>query len=199
VDNGWDALTPPAGVRPDERDGSGGRLTSAYITHRGQLVRFLTRRLHSSATAEDVAQDLYLRLSAIAASVRDPKAFLFRAAANLASNHARDEARRAALRVEAMADGLAPIESLDPERRALGAERLRRVAAAVGALPDRTRAIFIMNRYDGLTQREIAQRLGVSQTAVENHMSKAIAVLTAALAENEAPPTVGTKRRSGVL
>ena len=198
MDDGWDALTPPAAMAADELDASGARLTAAYVAHRGQLVRFLTRRLRSAATAEDLAQDLYLRLSAFAAGVRDPKAFLFRAAANLASNHARGEARRAALRAEAAAAGPAPVDVLDPERRALGAERLRQVASALAALPERTRAVFIMNRYDGLTQREIAQRLGVSQTAVENHMSKAIAVLTATLAADEAPPGVGTTRPSGV-
>jgi len=197
-------LTPPPAVRRDELDASSGGLTAAYVAHRGQLVRFLTRRLRSVATAEDLTQDLYLRLSAIAASVRDPKAFLFRAAANLASNHVRDEARRAMLRAEASGDGRAQVESLDPERRALGAERLRRVSSVVGDLPDRTRAILIMNRYDGLTQREISQRLGISQTAVENHMTKAIAVLTAALAADDGPPEVGTQkvgtpRSTGVL
>ena len=114
MDDGWDALTPPAAMAADELDASGARLTAAYVAHRGQLVRFLTRRLRSAATAEDLAQDLYLRLSAFAAGVRDPKAFLFRAAANLASNHARDEARRAALRAKAAADGPRPWKSWPP-------------------------------------------------------------------------------------
>src|SRR3546814_14564515 len=64
-----------------------------------------------------------------------------------------------------------------PERELLGREALGTVDTAIDALPERTRQILAWRRIDHLTNRAIAQRLGISETAVEKHMRKAMFAL----------------------
>jgi RNA polymerase sigma-70 factor (ECF subfamily) len=56
--------------------------------------------------------------------------------------------------------------------------RLERLLAGMEQLTPRTREVFLMHRLDGLRYREIAEELGISQSAVEKHMSRAIEILT---------------------
>lgn len=159
----------------------------AFIAHRSELVGFLARRLRCPATAEDLTQEVYLRLATAPLAIRHARGLMFETARNLATNHLRDERRRADLRAEAWAPAQEEAERRDPERAALANDQLRRLALALAAWPARTREVFILNRFDGLTQKEIAQRLGISWTAVENHMAKAIrrlAELSAETAKN---------------
>ncbi|WP_171981913.1 RNA polymerase sigma factor [Brevundimonas sp. LM2] len=156
-------------------------MTVAYLAHRGELVRFLTGRLRCAATAEDLVQDVYCRLASAAGEVDHVRALLFTTAGRLALNHLRDERRRQALRDDAWAPLQDQADLRSPERAALANDQLRRLAIELAAWPARTREIFILNRFDGLTQAVIAQQLRISQTAVENHMAKAIRRLAAAL------------------
>ncbi len=146
------------------------------------LVRFLTRRTGCPSAAEDLTQDLWLRMDAIwreaAPDVRNPAAYLFRAAANLAKDHARAEKRRAALNAEAMALVMLGLPAMpSPEGAVDAAEHLATVETAIAALPPRTRQIFAMNRFEGVPYRRIAARLGISTTAVEKHMKRALDAL----------------------
>lgn len=147
------------------------------------LIRFLARRTGCAATAEDLAQDLWLRLDGAGrnggAELRNPVSYLFAAAANLTRDYARAEKRRAALNAEAMRlvfDGL-PAAAASPEREAEGAQELARVIAAIEALPPRTREIFALNRFEGISYRQISLRLAISTTAVEKHMKRALDAL----------------------
>lgn len=145
------------------------------------LVRFLAKRTGCTAIAEDLVQDLWMRMSAarpVADELRSPVAYLFRAAANLATDHARAERRRAAANTEAMAlvmDGLDAAPS--PEQAVVDLQDYARVTVAIAALPPRTRQIFAMNRLDGVSYRRIAAELGISATAVEKHMKRALDAL----------------------
>jgi RNA polymerase sigma-70 factor (ECF subfamily) len=61
-----------------------------------------------------------------------------------------------------------------PDQIAAGREDLRTVSLALLSLPERTRTILILHRLEGLRQREIAQRLGISVSAVEKHLIRAL-------------------------
>lgn len=151
-------------------------LLQAYRENERDLIRFLARRLRCVFTARDLAQDVYLKLHVLgdAGEVRDGKAYLFRMAANLATDHLRTERRRAELLSEAQEILWAPSETRTPERELSGRQDVARLRRAAESLPTLSREIFRLNRFEGKTQREIADRLGVSLTTVEKHIRKVL-------------------------
>lgn len=153
-------------------------IVRALIDTRHDLVRFLAGRVFCRATAEDIAQDVFVRLSTAKTEIVHPRSLIFRTAANLASNHRRNERRRAELANNDFAIGRPCVDDLHPERVALARDALWRLAEELATWPARTREIFILNRYEGLNQREIAERLGLSSTSIERHLAKAILNLT---------------------
>ncbi|KAF0803482.1 sigma-70 family RNA polymerase sigma factor [Alcanivorax xiamenensis] len=150
-----------------------GALLEAYQQHREDLLGFLTRRLRCHFTAADLLQELYLRL--VQAENQGPvlnrRAYLYRMAANLATDHIRVESRRR----EILEQNHQPedlLETRGPERNCMADETLRRLQDALQDLPERSRHIFFANRFEGKTQQQIAKELGVSTTTVENHIRR---------------------------
>lgn len=164
-------------------------LLQVFQLHERDLRAFMAARLRCPVTAQDLAQELFLKVSALErqgaagcaqgrAEVSNARAYLFRMAANLVIDHQRGEQRRGGLLAEIgslLSSGSGP----SPERQVMAQEELRDLIAVVEALPAQTRRVFKRNRFDGLTQREIAAELGISQTAVEKHVRKALARLAA--------------------
>ena len=151
-------------------------LLQTYRAYQGDLIRFLARRLRCAFTARDLAQDIYIKLHELNGPV-DPqarKAYLFRVAANLATDYLRSERRRAELLSEAKDILWAPNDTLTPERLAIGREDIERLRRAAEGLSPLSREIFRLNRFEGKTQREIAEALGVSLTTVEKHIRKVL-------------------------
>ncbi len=148
-------------------------LLIAYERHRSDLLGFLTRRLHCRYTAADLLQELYLRLmqADTPSSVINGRAYLYRMAANLATDHMKVESRRRELLEEHHA-GEDETDSRGPERDCLAHEQLQRLDRALQQLPERSRRIFFANRFEGKTQKEIARQFGVSTTTVENHIRR---------------------------
>ncbi len=165
------------------------QLLAAYLERRDDLVRFLTARLGSSAAAEDLAQDLYVRLATLklAGPVENPSAFLYRAAVNLMLDRGRGDLR-AARRDQAWQDtqglvvaGVAAADTPSPEDAASARERFRLLTEAVEDLPPKTRRAFVLAKFEGLSQAEAAERLGVTPKTVENQLAAALKQLTAKL------------------
>lgn len=162
-----------------ERAAGANVVADDFHAHSQTLLRFVNARIGSRAAAEDIVQEAFLRLSQVTEEVRHPRAFLFQAAINLVRNLARSERRRAALAdyADLLNGGVDPIT---PERQLLAADELARVAAAIRHLPPVCGQVFRMHRFEELTQREIAARLGISTTAVEKSMRRALRQLAAA-------------------
>jgi RNA polymerase sigma-70 factor (ECF subfamily) len=156
-------------------------LLHVFQQHREELLAFLTARLRCPFMAQDLVQELFLKIFAAepGADIANGKAYVFRMAANLATDHHRRQARHTTLTAEIdrylYGDETAP----SPERQAMAQQELRDLIAAVERLSPRTRQVFKRNRFDGMTQREIAVELGISQTAVEKHIRKALGALAA--------------------
>jgi RNA polymerase sigma factor (sigma-70 family) len=151
------------------------RLLRAFLEHQRDLVRFLSRRLRCLFTARDLTQEIYLRLARAGGdeTVENPRALLFRIAANVATDHVRVQVRRAELLREANDLLWDQEDEISPERHVLAREELARIGAALAGLPERTRRVFYLNRFEGVTQSEIALQLGISRTSVEKHMRRA--------------------------
>ena len=151
------------------------RLTRCFLEIRAELVRFLTRR-NGKAAAEDVVQETWLKLHerGDTESWHEPRAVLFTTAANLGTDVQRREARAERLFVRDGEVPEVPHPGADPESQAQTESELNSVAAALQELPAQCREAFLLNRVEGLTHSEIAQRLGVSTKTVQRHIERAL-------------------------
>lgn len=160
-------------------------LVAAYMEKRAQLLRFFTMRTSSSSEAEDIVQDIYLRIAALDdAPIETPMAYLYRLGTNLMLDRMRTR-RRSAARDDAyyqtFVAGTSPDAEADapsPEAAWEARSRLERVLAAVERMPPRRKQVFIMHKIEGLSYAEIAASLRISRSAVEKLMMAALRDLT---------------------
>jgi RNA polymerase sigma-70 factor (ECF subfamily) len=142
-----------------------------------KILKQIVRRTRDTANAEDLLQSAYLRLEKYRANhtVENPAAFLIQTAVNI---HI-DEYRRTRQLSTILADSeLSEVSDQPLQDEVICARaRLERVKAGLERLPRRTRDIFLMHRLDGLRYREIADCFGISQSAVEKHIAKAVVFL----------------------
>lgn len=144
-----------------------------FRKHNRVLVRLLQARLGSEQEAQDVAQDAYVRMLQVdrTGAVDHTTAYLFRVARNISTDRLRSllMARRAAL-LETFEEH---DTTSDPERRAIAAEQVARVDAALAELPEPCRDALLMFRCEELSQQSIASQLGVSERMVRSYVVRA--------------------------
>ncbi len=168
----------------------------AYLVHkyRRQMVGFMYRMCHNPATAEELAQEVFLRVYRSRASYEASAKFntwLYRIATNLAVNHARDtrhERPENTLRLDEpdqetgstpdLADG-----SLTAEEQILHRERMAVVRQKVQGLPERQRLAVIMHKYQQMDYREIAEVMRLSESATKSLLFRAYETLREQLKE----------------
>ncbi len=137
----------------------------------------LVERLGSETEADEVMQETYIRISALddPGSINNPRAYVYRIASNLSIDRGRELKRRRALFVEDDAAAAQVASDLpSPERVAINRARLRMIHEALGDLPPKCRAAFLLSRRDGLTYKEIGARLGVSDNMVKKYLVRAL-------------------------
>jgi RNA polymerase sigma factor (sigma-70 family) len=151
------------------------RLTRCFVEIRAELVRFLTRR-NGAATAEDVAQDTWLKLHerGNSESWQEPRAVLYTTATNLGTDDQRRQARSERLFTHDHDVPEVASPSAGPEAQTQSESELNTVAAALEELPAQCREAFLLNRLEGLTHAAIAQRLGISTKTVQRHIERAL-------------------------
>jgi RNA polymerase sigma-70 factor (ECF subfamily) len=156
-------------------------LAAVFMENRPALLRFLHARGASDA-AEDLLQELWIKAAAGAAEpIADPLAYLYRTANNLLLDRRRSELRRGR-REESWtysAGGwVGEASDLESgERRAIAREQLRVMETALSELGQPTEGIFRRFRVEGIGQRQIANEMGISLSAVEKHLQKAYRLL----------------------
>lgn len=153
-------------------DISAGDLDSRF---RGPLMSFFLRRVGDRAEAEDLTQQVFLRLLASpSARTYDLQApLVFRVAANLLRNRHRSAGVRGEYLRLVEDDPAADSEDLTPERVLLSRENLSEVLRTLDELGAKTRDMFILFRLENLNQAEIAALYGCSRSTVEKHVMKA--------------------------
>ena len=161
-------------MRPSERES----LDQFHRDYRPALIAFFLRRVHSHSEAEDLTQEVFIRIAGSSRSaMRHPDAYIFQVAANLLRDRARREQVRAEHAASARVVEGAGVEVLDPFRVAAARETLGQLVSALDELPERTRRIFLLFRYEQIDQRTIADSFGISLSAVEKHVYRAMAHL----------------------
>ena len=165
------------------------RLEKAFRKHDSMLIGWLAGKLGDPDTARDVAQDAYLRVWRFAhrIEIENPQALLFKTAANLAANEFRAQKRFRARHTDQSAqddhDHIQdlPSEAPTPEQASCARSDVEISMTAIENLPEKVRRAFIMNRFQEMSYREIADELGVSVSSVEKYMITALKRLRAAI------------------
>lgn len=156
---------------------------------------WLRRRVANSADVEDIVQECYCRIAQLrdVNDVVQPRAYLFAVARHLLYKSVK-EAR--VVRIEAMVDLDTDWESDEPSPERVTAARLEvaRVRAALGKLTERAQRIFIMRKVEGMTQKDIALALDVSEAVVENDASRSLRAVLRALSETTDTAARDTRR-----
>ncbi len=152
------------------------------------LSGFFRNRVRDDNDVEDLVQDVFARI--VARDSTEPVGhlggYVLRTARSVLADRARRRAtRHADLHVELDADRHGDVE-IDPERVLSGKEDLHAATAALLSLPERTRTIFVLRRLEGYRHADIARQLGISVSAVEKHMVRAIQHLGAEMEKRDA-------------
>ena len=162
---------------------------SAFEQHHNDLLRFFTRKLGCRDLAADCTQDTYVHLARMGTTVdvQNPRAFLFRVAANLAVDNLRKmRTRRTTVSVEPPPDD-APSSAPTAEAVLEAKQRVVQLQAAIDELSPNCRSALLLNRLEGKTHREIARILGVSESMVAKYIVQALKHCRARLEQGEPP------------
>ena len=168
----------------------------AYLVqkYRRPMVGFMYRWCHNPSTAEELAQEVFLRVYRSRTSYKPSAKFttwLYRIATNLAVNHARDTrherpANTVRLDEPDQETGNTPDladDSLTAEEQLLKRERLAAIRSKVNALPERQRVAVIMHKYQQMDYRQIAGVLKLSESATKSLLFRAYETLREQLKE----------------
>jgi len=143
------------------------------------LIQFLRHNWRNNSEIADLLQDVYVRVyeAALQQLPDSAKQFVFAIARNLLINRAR---RERIVPFETVAD----LEALDiaadtpgPEQALIARDELIRLQAGVDRLPGRSREAFLLRQVEGLSRREIAARMGISDKTVRWHLNEGLRAL----------------------
>lgn len=169
----------------DGRSTASGGLVATFMASRPALSRYLVLRGASADEADDILQEVYLKLSTDRIGpVSQPRAYLYRMTNNHFLGSRRTEGRRTRREedwVEANG-GEQPEVDEQPsiEAHLIAREQLAILQRVLDDLPERTCTIFRRFRIDGEPQRRIAEDIGISVSAVEKHLARAYEAISAA-------------------
>lgn len=172
------------------KDGDGASFGVLLEKHRSAVVHFLYRMVQNSAVAEELAQEVFLRVYRSRATYEPTAKFttwLFRIATHLALNALRDN------RYERLQDRLdddtseIPVRQVSDSRPSVEqsmvyADKLAEVRRAIAALPEKQRAAVLMHKYEEMEYSQIAKVLNCSESAVKSLLFRAYEALRARLA-----------------
>jgi RNA polymerase sigma factor, sigma-70 family len=157
------------------------------MPHEPVVRRWLRRSMVSREDIDDLIQEAYCRLAGLSdvSHIEKPHAYFMLIVQNLLTDQIR---RSRIVRFETVAemDSLALLaDEPSPERITAGRRDLARVRRLIAALPDRCRRIFELRKIHGVSQKDIARTLGVSEATVENEGVKGLRLIMAALREED--------------
>jgi len=184
------ALERDAELMLQVREGDGVSFALLLDRHRTPVTHFLFRMVQNQAIAEELAQDVFLRVYRSRASYEPTARFatwLFRIATHLALNHIRDRRHeKGSERIdedpkEGFARQLRDRE-LTVEQQMVRQARLDEVRQAIEALPAKQKAAVLMHKYQEMEYSQIAAVFGCSESAVKSLLFRAYEALRSRLA-----------------
>lgn len=136
------------------------------------LRAWLARKNVPGLEVDDIIQETYARLSVLesVSQIRNVRTYTFQAAHSVILAHVR-RAKIVSLSSLAHLEADFADDSPDPETIVADRAELSRLGSAIAALSPRVREVFLLRRVEGLSQREVAKRLGIAESTVEKQMS----------------------------
>ncbi len=166
----------PASTEPHPEGGRARarELELIFREHNDALVRFVAARLGSKQEAAEVAQEAYVKVLSLeeCEAVSYLRAFLFKTAANLATDRLRARSRRGWVAEGSQAERA--VFELSPEREIAGKQSLERLRKAIDELPAKCREAFLLYRIEDLSCAEIAVRMGLQERMVWRYIARAL-------------------------
>jgi len=161
-----------------------GFVESLYRRNETDLKSFVKRRIDGDGAVDvdDIVQEAFLRIATHrdAEQLRNPRGFLFRVARNLIFDTLRrGKVRKDYANAQASDDAgrISQRNAGSAEQSVSARQDLELILEAVDSLPPRCRQVFLMQREEELSYAQIARRLGISESMVQKHMSKALVIL----------------------
>jgi RNA polymerase sigma-70 factor (ECF subfamily) len=143
------------------------------------LTRYIRRNWRNESDVAELRQEIYARAyeAAQAQPPTNTKAYLF----TIARNHLINSARRAQIvsfdLVADLESSAVMVDEATPDRLFTARDELRRVQAGLDRLPPRCREVIVLRRVEGLSQKEVAEQLGISVSTVEQQLTKGMRAL----------------------
>jgi RNA polymerase sigma-70 factor (ECF subfamily) len=185
------------------KEGDDASFEALLEKYRSPVVKFIYRMVQNSAVAEELAQDVFLRVYRARAGYEPSAKFttwLFRIATHIALNALRDSRRERNLERIDAAPEQEPLEIREPglnvEEHLVESSEAQEIRRAVEALPAKQRAAVIMHKYHELDYRQIAGALQCSESAVKSLLFRAYETLRTRLAHYAAPSAVANGEAS---
>ena len=156
-------------------------LVESYARQFGlALHRYFARRLSNRDICEDLVQDVFTKIAGRRATgeIENPEAYLMQTASRVLANHLSAKQRRSEDQHFEYQDFAHSPEGFSAERVYIGREDLNELILVLREMPERTRDIYLLCRYDGKKRSEVAARLGISVSAVDKHLIRASKKIT---------------------
>lgn len=163
-------------------------MADLFRLQKAPLLRFITSKIKDIEEAEEIVQEAFIRFQNKydVDETASPAALLARIASNLVIDRIRERDARAAredawgkLNIAGAEGDMATQQSVDPERALKAKQELETIIDLMQHWPEKTRLVFMLHRFDGLTHGEISERTGIPKSTIEKHMIRAIKSLSA--------------------
>lgn len=164
-------------------------LEMLFLEYWPKLISWLYPLVHCRDTAAELTQEAYVRLLSFSDqhTIRHPRAFLYQTAKNLALDHLRKDKVQALHVTDFDEAAQVPADQPSAERVLLDRERVDQFLAAMETMPPRSREVFVLHRVHELSYRQIAERLNISESAVEKNIMRALTHCRHALRDGSPP------------
>lgn len=184
----------------DEHDIISEWIAREIVPQEAAVRRWLFRRWRHAIDVEDVIQEAYCRIASLASvdHIDNPAAYFFRTAYAVAT----DVMRRAGIinfTSMTQIEWSTVMDSAPLVDRALEAsQELERVRSVLAVLPDTSRRVIELRRIEGLSRRETAERLGVSENEVKNHLVRGLQRVMKSIADTDACASDGEQEKDKI-
>lgn len=167
-------------------------ILKAYLHHEKALKKYLYRFFSRSQDVEDIAHEAFIKVFAteLRGPVLNPKALLFRAAKHSALSELAKKSNTTTSYMEETEDKAVLIDrdGLDPEEIHDSRRKLATLSMAISQLPPVCRKVFILRKIEGLSMKDVAEKLGIAVSTAEKHAAQGLIKCSAYMRERGYDP-----------